>query len=300
MAADWIKMRSDLYRDPRVIRMAEILDDTRGDLGRYVNQQCQCDMSVTRNVLRNATVGALVSVWGVFRQRGKKVGDDLVCRYATIAVVDDVADMPGFGSAMAAVGWVVEKTDSVVFPRFFEDYNADPADAKPSSAAERQRRYRDKVKSENSVTRDGDGNVTRDVTVTPRVEKSREEKKEKKQRAPVVPKGDAAEAVIDAYHEMLPKCRRCEVLTPKLRKKIEKISALAVFSMKRHGLEYDPAEFWSAYFGECQSDPWKSGEKRNPNNPSWRQHIGCLIDDERFQDIMDNAIGRMREAGELP
>lgn len=173
MAGDWIKMRTDMYRDPRVCIMADALMDKDGQLAGYVSQNNQCDMSVTRNVMRNVTVGALVTVWGVMRMRGKRIGDDLVCLQADVYVIDDMADLPGFGKAMELVGWVKQTEKGVVFPNFFEEYNVDPLDKKPSSSAERQRRYRERNKKKSDVTRD----VTRDVTVTHREENSREDKK---------------------------------------------------------------------------------------------------------------------------
>lgn len=167
MANDWIKMRTDLYRDPKVCIIADSLMSPDGELASYVNQICQRDMSVTRNVMRNVTVGALVALWGVTRHRGKRDGDDLVLRNATLSVCDDIADLPGLGVAMSRVGWAIETVEGVVFPGFFGEFNSDPtADAK-EKAAERQRRYRAKR------------NVTRDVTVTSqsnaREEKRREE-----------------------------------------------------------------------------------------------------------------------------
>lgn len=171
MAGDWIKMRTDLYRDPKVCLIAEALLDPSGDLSKFVSQHLQCDMAVTRNVMRNVTVGALVTVWGIMRLRGKRVGVDLVCSKATVAILDDIAELPGFGQAMASVGWVAETDEGVVFPRFFDDYNVDPTDKKASSSAERQRRYRERVKANSDVTSD----VTRYVTVTHREEKRREE-----------------------------------------------------------------------------------------------------------------------------
>ncbi|HQV16214.1 MAG TPA: hypothetical protein PK620_14950, partial [Denitromonas sp.] len=172
MAGDWLKMRTDLYRDPKVCMIADALMDGDSMLSRYVNQNMQRDMTVTRNVTRNATVGALLSVWGVLRHRGKRDGEDLVCKNVSLSVIDDITDIPGFGDAMEAVGWVVNDDACLVFPRFFAEYNVDAAEAKALKAAARQKRYRERQKSENSdVTRD----VTRDVTVTHRVEKSREE-----------------------------------------------------------------------------------------------------------------------------
>lgn len=182
MASDWIKMRTDLYRDPKVCVIADLLMDPDGDLSRYVNQHCQRDMTVTRNVMRNVTVGSLVSVWGVMRVRGKCDGDDLVCNGVTTSVIDDIADLPGFGAAMVSVGWVVETPEGLVFPRFFEDYNVDPEASSKAKAAERQARYRERQKAKSDASSD----VTRDVTVTHREEKSREEKSKEEPKSKAV------------------------------------------------------------------------------------------------------------------
>lgn len=174
MAGDWIKMRTDLYRDPKVCVMADLLMDAESDLSHFVSQNCQRDITVTRNVMRNAVVGALVSVWGVFRLRGKRSGGDLVVRGATIAVIDDVADIPGFGDSMASVGWVDDAADGVVFSRFFDDYNVDPVADVKAKNAERQKRFRDRKKASES-------NDLSNVIVTQQsnLEKSREESKPK-------------------------------------------------------------------------------------------------------------------------
>lgn len=174
MACDWIKMRTDLYRDPKVCVMADILLDKDSSLSRYVNQNYQRNMTVTRNVMRNAVVGALLSVWGVMRHRGKRIEDNLCCRSVRIAVIDDIADMQGFGDAMAHVGWVLEEDESIVFPSFFSDYNVEPEVKTRSKNADRQRRYRENQKAKSNATH----NVTHNVTVTDREEKRREELKE--------------------------------------------------------------------------------------------------------------------------
>jgi hypothetical protein len=171
MAGDWIKMRTDLYRDPKVCLIADMLGHPESDLSKFVNQNCQCDMSVTRNVTRNAVVGALVSVWGVLRHRGKREKMDLVVRGATLFVIDDLADLPGFGEAMEHVGWVVDSPEGLVLPHFFEEFNVDPSEEKSRKAAERQRRYREKVTRDSDVTR----NVTRDAKSNAREEERREE-----------------------------------------------------------------------------------------------------------------------------
>ncbi len=156
MAGDWIKMRTDLYRDPKVCRIAERLADPTGELARFVSRYCQRDMTVTRNVTRNVTVGALVTVWGVTRHQGKRVGDDLVLHGATISVVDDIADLPGFGSAMESVGWLVESDDGLVLPGFFRELNTEPSVDNKVKNAERQRKYREK----RNALRNGSSDVT--------------------------------------------------------------------------------------------------------------------------------------------
>lgn len=179
MAEDWIKMRCDLYRDPKVIIMADSLMARDGKLAAFVSQHMQRDMTVTRNVTRNATIGGLLSVWSVARKQGKRQEDDLLLPGCSTAVLDDIADLPGFGAAMEQVGWVAETDAGLVFPRFFEENNADPLAAIKAKAAERQRRYRQKNNPPKS-------NVTEDVTVTSRnaLEKSREDS-----NTPIAPNG---------------------------------------------------------------------------------------------------------------
>lgn len=184
MQADWIKMRTDLYRDPKVIGMADRLMQGGGQLARHVNQFCQRDMAVTRNVTRCAVVGGLVAVWGVLRHRGTRVGDDLLVPNCSDAVLDDIADVPGFGEAMCSVGWAVETEDGVILPKFFGDLNAEPI---KSSGAERQKRYRDRLRN-GDVTRDGNCDVTRPVTVTGEKRERREES-----NTPLPPVGGSVE-----------------------------------------------------------------------------------------------------------
>jgi len=182
MAGDWIKMRTDLYRDPKVIVIAEHLSDNVSKLSRYVSQNTQCDMCVTRNVMRNVTVGALVSIWGVSRHQGRRVNNDLLMEGVTISVLDDICDIPGFGEAMRLAGWVVESEDGVVFPKFFEENNADPK-SKALSNAERQKKYRDRQKGNQGHHEKGVTKVTvsnENVTQSNgRIEESREDKKQR-------------------------------------------------------------------------------------------------------------------------
>lgn len=162
-------MRTDIYRDPKVCSIAESLLAADGAFAAHVATTRGRELNVTRNALRNATVGALVSLWGVVRHRGRRFGDDLVIKHASLVTCDDICEMPGLGLAMARVHWVLETDEGLVFPNFFKEFNTEPGSDAKAKNAERQRRYREKR------------NALRDVTVTSesdgREEKSREENK---------------------------------------------------------------------------------------------------------------------------
>jgi hypothetical protein len=90
-------------------------------------------------------------------------------------VLDDIADMPGFGNAMKSTGWVQENDQGLIFPRFFDEYNVEPDGKNKSKNAERQARYRERKRTPTTPESNVTSNVTRNVTVTPRIEESREE-----------------------------------------------------------------------------------------------------------------------------
>lgn len=280
MAGDWVKIRSDIYRDPKVSIIAESLMNSDGPLAAYVSQLCGCDMSVTRNVTRNATVGALVSVWGVMRHKGKRLGDDLVCEGVTVHVLDDVADLPGFGAAMESAGWVEKTEQGIVFRRFFEEHNVDPAERKKSAGADRQRRYRERKKGDScDVTRD----VTRDVTVTHREEKRREEKKA------IIrpPSTDARLAEVTreamaAYNEhaaaTLGLARATEVGIERKQAHVRRCIKVARDACKAiYGSDTITPEFWADYFRVQAADDFIAGRTaRSKEHANWRPDFEYL------------------------
>lgn len=116
-----------------------------------------------------------------------------------------------------------------------------------------------------------------------------------KEATPIVPKGDAsADAVLDAYHEILPACQRIAVLNDKRRKRIAAAVKLAKRVCADQGWDYDPVEFWRAYFTECAADAWMRGEVPNPRNPGWKQNLDVLLAEDRFAGVMDKAIAAVR------
>jgi biotin carboxyl carrier protein len=172
MAGDWIKMRVWLCRDPKVIRMADTLAADRDFmlwLTDPVRQSCKDTAyeHVTRNVTVALCVTALLVTWGTAREQGNREEDDLVLSHCDLSTLDAMADLPGFGDAMASVEWASEREDgSLIFPKFFKD-NESPDDRHKRQNAQRQAKFRDKQSNASN-------NVTDNVTVT--TEKRREEK----------------------------------------------------------------------------------------------------------------------------
>jgi hypothetical protein len=80
MAGDWIKMRVSLLDNPRVLRVAELLDVDDVDLiiGKLFRLWCHADQHTT----------------------------DGVIPHGSAAVVDRIVGYPGFGSALMSVGWL--------------------------------------------------------------------------------------------------------------------------------------------------------------------------------------------------
>lgn len=277
MAGDWIKMRTDLYRDPKVCALADLLLSKDGDLSRYVNQMCQRDMTVTRNVTRCAVVGALVSVWGVLRHQGKRDGDDLAVDGVTNAVVDDIADMPGFGDAMEHVGWLISDEDGIVLPKFFRELNAEPV---KTSGAERQKKYRERKRESDvtrDVTRDSAGDVTDAVTVTG---EERERREEKETPNPPLAGGGAAKPARAARGEH----RHFAAFWAAYPRKVAKPAAMAAFD------KIDPDDtLFAAMLAALEVQ--KRSPKWTKDNGEYITHPSTWLNQRRWED-MPPEVGR--------
>lgn len=182
MAGEWIKMRSSICTNPRVLRIAELIAESPAagsrlcTVGGVTLSEC-----VTRDVTRDVTVAALLRLWCVTNDHSR----DGALHNTTLETVDLIVGVPGFGAALVEVGWAVFDAQAriVTLPNFLE--NNRPAKARArSGAAERQAKYRERQKqkagnegSEGDVTRDAKRDVTRDVTRAAREEKRRDRKK---------------------------------------------------------------------------------------------------------------------------
>lgn len=106
MAGDWIKMRSNLWDDPRVTRMVDVTDSSEA-----------------------AVIGALYWLWATADQHS---GDGWMPGL-TLRQIDRKAGVPGIGAALQLVGWVEVTEDGVKLARFAE-HNGDSAKSRLETA----------------------------------------------------------------------------------------------------------------------------------------------------------------------
>lgn len=174
MAGDWIKMRVSLTTNPRVLRIAECLLEN-GDFlawsglafgmrGYPPTPAQRSERHAALRVTRYVTVTALLRFWGYANEHAK--GEEVAGVFPED--VDEITGVPGFGAAIEAAGWVQFDPDGGMSMPNFNEHNTS-AEAR-SGGAERQARYRQRQKKGH-----GGSDITRDVTVTPREEKRREE-----------------------------------------------------------------------------------------------------------------------------
>lgn len=197
--ADWIKMRSSLLTNPKVIRMArELLKDPD-----FMEWQCPglCvtgDENATKRhipVVTRIVVGSLLPTWSAVNDTAARDG---IVRHASSRDIDETAGVPGFGKALMAVGWLVElpNDEGVRFVNF-EEHNQPQKERAltAKTGAERSKEYRERQKREaeqaasRDAKRDGARDVTGDVTVTSHRNGREEESREEKKNTPPTPKG---------------------------------------------------------------------------------------------------------------
>lgn len=138
MSGDWIKMKKNLFSDPRVVRMMSAL---KADKFR--------------------TVGGLMSAWCLADDHTE---DGHLHGY-TPDILDEQCHFPGLAAAMISVGWLQWDGEKLIFPRFCE-HNGQSAKRraqdrvrKMSAREEDKKRTREEKRREeyNTYTHRADG-----------------------------------------------------------------------------------------------------------------------------------------------
>ncbi len=253
MAGDWIRMRASLVTNPKVIRMARLLAKNRSFMEWWTRgTQTRCDETVYEicdvTIVTRVTIGSLLPVWA---QVNECASGDGFMNGATLFEVDEMAGVPGFGAAMAAVGWVEEVDGGLRFPSFHEHNSvAKQRSSLAKSGSERTKEWRDR-KAKAAVEGVVTGDVTRDVTVTSLVDHREEKRREEKNNSK---KPSQPPDGFDEFWDLYPK-------------KIDKPAAMRAFAKIAAKAHPDLMNL----LGQCtDSDQWrKQGGQFVPNPATW-------------------------------
>jgi hypothetical protein len=156
MSSGWIKFDKDMVDDPRLMTAATKLLD-RYQVSVRTGQTGFVDLSKGDAVRYacNALRGALVTLW---RYADEHVRDDdtVTC---TVTEIDALVGIDGFCDVMPA-SWLVTSDDGsrVKLPGYCVKNSLSSKRKKSDKSADRQRRYRERLKGQR------ERNVTRDVT----------------------------------------------------------------------------------------------------------------------------------------
>jgi hypothetical protein len=142
---DWIKLRTNLKDDSRVLRMIWSMSDPDSAFHKEVVGSDEDPLP--DSLLRVTIIGALSLIWGTVRHQGVALpGGDCLLEGANSFAVDTVTGIAGFGEEMVKVGWCHDEDEGLVFPEFFSDFNTIPKRT-PQTDAEKQKAYRERQKA---------------------------------------------------------------------------------------------------------------------------------------------------------
>jgi len=148
MAGDWIKMRGNLWDDPRVAKLCDLTDQGEA-----------------------AIVGALYWLWATADQHT----EDGCMPGLTLRQIDRKTGVPGFGAALVQVGWLVDDPQGVVIVKF-EEHNGTSAKRRCTDA-QRKANVRSLSAPDADTSKTEDGQNTPTLGAREREEKEKEEEK---------------------------------------------------------------------------------------------------------------------------
>ena len=160
MAGDWIKMRGNLWDDPRVSKLCDLTDQSEA-----------------------AIVGALYWLWAAADQHT----EDGLMPGLTLRQIDRKTGVQGFGAALCQIGWLEDNPDGVRIVNF-EDHNGTSAKRRCTDA-QRKANVRNVSASDADKQRTESGQKTPNLGA--REEKRREEEKTEEAPSPKSPRGTA-------------------------------------------------------------------------------------------------------------
>lgn len=259
MAGDWIKMRGNLWDDPRVARLCDLTDQSEA-----------------------AIVGGLYWLWAAADQHT----ENGVMPGLTLRQIDRKTGVQGLGAALCQIGWLEDDAEGVRIINF-EEHNGSSAKRR-ASEAQRKANARTTSAVDADIRRtDAEENGTECVA---REEKRREEIKEEANASLSGPVGLTCphQEILKLYAKRLPQCGQHRTWDgarqDQLRSRWHEAAAKSTFS-EGYATTSDGLSWWDDFFryiGETRLAQGFEGKDR-----SWRPDLEWITKKANFQKIID-------------
>jgi len=265
MAGDWIKMRGNLWDDPRVAAICDATEQSEA-----------------------AVVGALYWLWATADQHT----EDGCMPGLTLRQIDRKTGVQGFAAALVQIGWLADDPQGVVI-RNFEEHNGASA-KKRCQTAKRVASHR----SDNAdVTQQALQDEPVDVTDALAREEKRREEKNKDMSAEPTPKGRAQvpcpfDAIVSAYHQQLPMLPKVRLMDERRKGLMRKRWAWVLNSTKSDGTPRantgDEAIAWFvAFFSRASASAWLTGQSPGKGHEGWKADLEFLMTDKGLKAVIE-------------
>lgn len=286
MAGDWIKMRSNLWDDPRVARLCDLTDQGEA-----------------------AIIGGLYWLWAMADQHT----EDGVLIGLTPRQIDRKTGISGFGDALVQAGWLLIDGGDAVIPHF-EEHNGSSAKKRVQTArrvaAHKAGNAADvvvgAVGSEPLTLNCGLGNAVSVSSALPREEKRREEEEGKPsvasgsppQAVGAMPSAGGlpscpADQVVAIYHDVLPELPRCRLMTDARRKALVRrwrwvlTSKLASGGRRAESAE-QALDWFRAFFERARGSDFLMGRStRSAGHEGWQCDLDFLLGDKGLKAVVE-------------
>jgi hypothetical protein len=275
MAGDWIKMRGNLWDDPRVTRLCDLTDAGEAQI-----------------------VGALYWLWATADQHT----EDGLLPGLTLRQIDRKTGVPGFAKALCDIGWMEDTPDGVRILRF-EEHNGTSAKRRCTDA-QRKANIRNVSALQADIAQTEEGRKT--PSLGAREEKRREEKdlapngacppasaevKPLKTAKPELPDcpHDAVQAL---YHDVLPMLPRVEVWN-KTRQALLRQRWREVCADQRYTTESEGLGWFRDYFELVKTSRFLTGRAQpKPGSPPFLADLEWLVRPTNFVKVVEGRYNR--------
>ncbi len=271
MAGDWIKMRGNLWDDPRVGRLVDLTESTEGPV-----------------------IGALYWLWATADQHSA----DGFMPGLTTRQIDRKTALPGFAAALLEIGWLTEVEGGIVIVKF-EEHNGASAKRRCTDA-QRKANGRNVSASDADISRTDAGHEEDEKRRSAELEKRREEsntdpngsRRQADQQLPNCPH----DQIVDLYHEALPELPAVKVMSEARQKAIRGFWRWVLTSKKTDGTPRaqttDQALTWiGSYFQRTNANDFLMGRRgAGQGHSNWRCDFDFLLTEKGKRHVIEKTV----------